>query len=96
MDYINDDYKEEIEKLKKPKYKNKIEEINLRLNIYQNNINKIKQLNEEFLSLIEIKINENFQINFNNIYNEIIDSNLFEIRKHSIYVNFYFKRFIDM
>ena len=87
MDYINDDYKEEIEKLKKPKYKNKIEQLKLKLNIKYKNFDKNEELNEKFLSLIEIKITENFKIDFNKIYNDIITSNLFEIKnKEAFYI----------
>lgn len=91
INYINDDYQKEKNKLTQSRYKNKIEELKLELSIYQNNINNIEELNKNFLSLIEIKITENFMIDFNKIYNDIIDSNLFEIKNREA---FYIREFL--
>jgi hypothetical protein len=62
-----------------------------KLNIKYKNIDKNEELNEKFLSLIEIKITENFKIDFNKIYNDIINSNLFEIINRDA---FYIREFL--
>lgn len=83
-------YKNKIDKLEL-KYKNKIEKLELKLENYQTNINKIEELNEKFLSLIEIKIMDKFKINFDYIYNNIIDLDLFKIENKDA---FYIREFL--